>query len=340
MTSPSSGTVKQIEAGVINVGYVETGPPKGPPVLLLHGWPYDVHSYAEVAPRLGSAGYRVIVPYLRGFGPTLFRSIDTIRNGQQSALGLDAIALMDALDVRHAIMGGFDWGARAANVMAALWPDRCKAMVSVSGYLIGNRAAAGIPLVPEAEYQWWYQYYFATERGRAGYDKYRREFARIIWRLASPRWHFDDATFEVSAAAFDNPDHVAIVILSFAKIVLSRRMLPSRALSSDPSRTRRCPAPGRRTPSPLLPPRSVVAGDELSIRRRGDQSTRRSRDGLLPAVRFDMRSSSSRWHAPPAGRTSIAAMIGAADRGAFPSFNSRDRVLANDSFDRRAAREH
>jgi len=280
MTSPTFGTVKQIEAGVLNVGYVETGPPKGPPVLLLHGWPYDVHSYAEVAPRLGSAGYRVIVPYLRGFGPTLFRSIDTIRNGQQSALGLDAIALMDALDVRHAIMGGFDWGARAANVMAALWPDRCKAMVSVSGYLIGNRAAAGIPLVPEAEYQWWYQYYFATERGRAGYDKYRREFARLIWRLASPRWHFDDATFEVSAAAFDNPDHVAIVILSFAKIVLSRRMLPSRALSSYPSRDASLPCP--RSADSIT---ATSAAQRSRKRRtldspaRRSERTRRSRDG-------------------------------------------------------------
>src|SRR2546428_8164323 len=238
MTSPTFGTVKQIEAGVLNVGYVETGPPKGPPVLLLDGWRYDVPSYAEVAPSLGSAGYRVIVPYLRGFGRRLFRSIDPIRNGQQSALGLDAIALMDALDVRHAIIGGFDWGARAANVMAALWPDRCKAMVSVSGYLIGNRAAAGIPLVPEAEYQWWYQYYFATERGRAGYDKYRREFARLIRRLASPRWHFDDATFEVSAAAFDNPDHVAIVILSFAKIVLQDWTTGQRRASHGPQ----CPS--------------------------------------------------------------------------------------------------
>ena len=215
LTSTTFGTLKQIEAGVLNVGYVETGPANGPVVLLLHGWPYDVHTYAEVAPRLGSAGYRVIVPYLRGYGSTLFRSTDTIRNGQQSALGLDAITLMDALTVRQAIIGGVDWGARTANIMAALWPERCKATVSVSGYLIGSRAAAGTPLVPEAEYQWWYQYYFATERGRAGYEKYRREFARLIWRLASPRWHFDDATFEASAAAFDNPDHVAIVIHNY-----------------------------------------------------------------------------------------------------------------------------
>jgi pimeloyl-ACP methyl ester carboxylesterase len=215
ITSPTFGSLKQIEAGVLNVGYVETGPAKGPVVLLLHGWPYDVHTYAEVAPRLGSAGYRVIVPYLRGYGSTRFRSVDAIPNGQQSALGLDAITLMDALEVRQAIIGGVDWGARTANIVAALWPERCKAMVSVSGYLIGNRAAAGTPLVPEAEYQWWYQYYFATERGRAGYDKYRREFARLIWRLASPWWHFDDATFDASAAALDNPDHVAIVIHNY-----------------------------------------------------------------------------------------------------------------------------
>jgi pimeloyl-ACP methyl ester carboxylesterase len=214
-TGPTFGTLKQVQAGVLNVGYVETGPPQGPVVLLLHGWPYDVHTYAEVAPRLGSAGYRVIVPYLRGYGPTRFRSGDTVRNGQQSALGQDAVALLDSLQVRQAVIGGCDWGARTANILAALWPDRCKGLVSVSGYLIGNPAAGGTPLSPEAEYQWWYQYYFATERGRAGYDKYRREFARLIWRLASPRWRFDDATFDTSAAAFDNPDHVAIVIHNY-----------------------------------------------------------------------------------------------------------------------------
>jgi pimeloyl-ACP methyl ester carboxylesterase len=209
------GTLKQVEAGALNVGYVETGPASGPAVLLLHGWPYDVHTYAGVAPRLERAGYRVIVPYLRGYGTTRFRSADSVRNGQQSALAQDAIALMDALKIREAIVGGCDWGARTANIVAALWPERCKGMVSVSGYLIGNRAAAGTPLVPEAEYQWWYQYYFATERGRAGYEKYRREFARLIWRLASPQWKFDDATFDASAAAFDNPDHVAIVIHNY-----------------------------------------------------------------------------------------------------------------------------
>jgi pimeloyl-ACP methyl ester carboxylesterase len=214
-TRPAFGTLKQIEAGVLDVGYVETGPATGPVVLLLHGWPYDVHTYAEVAPRLAAAGYRVLVPFLRGYGSTRFRSSDALRNGQQAALGLDAVSLLDALGVRQAIVGGCDWGARTANVLAALWPERCRALVSVSGYLIGNRAAAETPLAPEAELQWWYQYYFATERGRAGYEKYRREFARLIWRLASPQWHFDDATFEASAAAFDNPDHVAIVIHNY-----------------------------------------------------------------------------------------------------------------------------
>jgi pimeloyl-ACP methyl ester carboxylesterase len=209
------GTLKQIDAGVLNVGYIETGPADGKVVLLLHGWPYDVHTYAGVAPRLEKAGYRVIVPHLRGYGPTRFLSADTVRNGQQSALAQDSVALLDALGIRQAIVGGCDWGARTANIMAALWPERIRGMVSVSGYLIGNRATAGTPLVPEAEYQWWYQYYFATERGRAGYEKYRREFARLIWRLASPRWQFDDATFDASAAAFDNPDHVAIVIHNY-----------------------------------------------------------------------------------------------------------------------------
>jgi pimeloyl-ACP methyl ester carboxylesterase len=209
------GTLKRIDAGVLNVGYIETGPADGKVVLLLHGWPYDVHTYAGVAPRLQKAGYRVIVPHLRGYGPTRFLSADRVRNGQQSALAQDAVALLDALGIRQAIVGGCDWGARTANIMATLWPERIRGMVSVSGYLIGNRATAGTPLVPEAEYQWWYQYYFATERGREGYEKYRREFARLIWRLASPRWKFDDATFDASAAAFDNPDHVAIVIHNY-----------------------------------------------------------------------------------------------------------------------------
>ena len=214
-TSTSFGPVKQVDAGPLNVGYAEAGPPDGPAVLLLHGWPYDIHSFAEVTPLLASAGYRVIVPFVRGYGTTRFLSDDTLRNGQQAAVAMDVIALMDALGIEKAILAGFDWGARSADVVAALWPDRCAALVSVSGYLIGSQAANEAPLPPRAEYAWWYQYYFATERGRAGYDTYRRDFARLIWRLASPKWAFDDATFARSAAAFDNPDHVAIVIHNY-----------------------------------------------------------------------------------------------------------------------------
>jgi len=214
-TSTSFGPVKQVDAGPLNVGYAEAGPPDGPAVLLLHGWPYDIHSFAEVTPLLASAGYRVIVPFVRGYGTTRFLSDDTLRNGQQAAVAMDVIALMDALGIERAILAGFDWGARSADVVAALWPDRCAALVSVSGYLIGSQAANEAPLPPRAEYAWWYQYYFATERGRAGYDTYRRDFARLIWRLASPKWAFDDATFARSAAAFDNPDHVAIVIHNY-----------------------------------------------------------------------------------------------------------------------------
>ena len=209
------GPVQQIAAGVLDVGYVNIGPPGGQAVLLLHGWPYDIHSYADVAPPLAAAGYRVLVPYLRGHGATRFLSGDAPRNGQQSVLAVDAIALMDALGVGKAIVGGFDWGARTANVMAALWPERCRAMVSVSGYLIGSQAAGEAPLPPPAEQAWWYQYYFATERGRAGYQAYRRDFARLIWHTASPAWRFDDATFERSAAAFDHPDHVDVVIHNY-----------------------------------------------------------------------------------------------------------------------------
>ena len=210
-----AATISQVDAGVLNVGYVEDGPGDGPAVLLLHGWPYDIHAYADVAPLLAAEGYRVVVPYLRGYGTTRFQSDETPRNGQQSALAVDAIALMDALDIDRAIVAGFDWGARTADVVAALWPQRCTALVSVSGYLIGSQEAGRVPLPPEAEHQWWYQYYFATERGRAGYEKYRREFAEVIWRTASPRWSFDDATFERSAASFDNPDHVAIVVHNY-----------------------------------------------------------------------------------------------------------------------------
>jgi pimeloyl-ACP methyl ester carboxylesterase len=209
------GPVRQIAAGVLDVGYVDTGPPGGRAVLLLHGWPYDIHSYAAVAPALAAAGFRVIVPYLRGYGPTRFLSGATSRNGQQSALGADAVALMDALGIGDAIIGGFDWGARTANVVAALWPGRCRAMVSVSGYLIGNQQAGRAPLPPAAELSWWYQFYFATERGRAGYDRYRREFARLIWHTASPQWKFSDADFDRSAASFDNADHVGIVIHNY-----------------------------------------------------------------------------------------------------------------------------
>jgi pimeloyl-ACP methyl ester carboxylesterase len=211
----SFATLKHVKAGVLDVEYAETGSASGTPVLLLHGWPYDIHTYVEVAPTLAAAGFRVIVPYLRGYGGTRFLSSDTPRNGQQAALAVDAIALLDALKIDRAIVGGCDWGARTANIIAALWPQRCKALVSVSGYLIGSQALNRAPLPPKAELQWWYQYYFATERGAAGYAKYRREFARLIWTLASPEWSFDDATFERSAAAFDNPDHVGITIHNY-----------------------------------------------------------------------------------------------------------------------------
>src|SRR6266404_4166104 len=211
----SFGPIKQIDAGLLNVGYAELGPTDGPAVILLHGWPYDIHSYVDVAPLLASAGYRVIVPYLRGYGTTRFLSSDTFRNGQQSVVALDAIALMDALKIPKAIIAGFDWGARTADIIAALWPERCKALISVSGYLIGSQESNKMPLPPKAELAWWYQYYFATERGRAGYDKYRRDFAKLIWQIASPQWSFDDATFDRSAASFDNPDHVSIVIHNY-----------------------------------------------------------------------------------------------------------------------------
>jgi pimeloyl-ACP methyl ester carboxylesterase len=213
--STSFGALKQIDAGVLNVGYAETGPSDGKVVMLLHGWPYDIHSFVDVAPRLAQARCRVIVPYLRGYGTTTFLSSTTPRNGQQAALAVDIIALMDALRIEQAIIGGFDWGARTADIIAAIFPERCKALVSVSGYLIGSQQAGQVPLPPPAEYQWWYQYYFATERGRAGYERYRRDFARLIWQLASPHWQFDEATFARSAAAFDNPDHVSIVLHNY-----------------------------------------------------------------------------------------------------------------------------
>ncbi len=207
--------LKQIDAGVLSVGYAEVGPPGGQPVLLLHGWPYDIHSFVEVAPLLAARGYRAIVPYLRGYGTTRFLAADTLRNGEPGAIAEDTIALMNALEIPQAILAGFDWGARTANIIAAVWPDRCKAQVSVSGYLIGSQAAGRSPLPPGAELQWWYQFYFATERGRAGYAMYTHDYNELIWRLASPKWKFDDATFDRTAKSFDNPDHVDIVIHNY-----------------------------------------------------------------------------------------------------------------------------
>jgi pimeloyl-ACP methyl ester carboxylesterase len=214
-TNPLLATLKQINAGVLNVGYAESGPIDGPAVILLHGWPYDVHSFADVAPLLVGKGYRVIIPFLRGYGTTSFLSGETPRNGQQSVIAVDIISLMDALRISKAILAGFDWGARTANIIAALWPERCKAMVSVSGYLIGNQNAGKTPLPPASEFQWWYQYYFATERGRLGYEKYCYDFNKLIWQIASPKWTFDDDTFNRTAASFKNPDHVSIVIHNY-----------------------------------------------------------------------------------------------------------------------------
>jgi pimeloyl-ACP methyl ester carboxylesterase len=215
VTNTAFAALKQIDAGVLSVGYAEAGPPDGPAVILLHGWPYDIHSYVDVAPLLASAGYRVIVPYVRGCGTTRFLSGATFRNGQPAAVATDTIALMDALKIDKAILGGYDWGGRTADIIAALWPERCRALVAVSGYLIGGQDANKMPLPPKAELQWWYQYYFATERGALGYDKYRREFGKLIWQTASPKWEFDDQAFDRTAAAFDNPDYVAIVIHNY-----------------------------------------------------------------------------------------------------------------------------
>ena len=214
-TNASFASLKQIHAGVLNVGYAEAGPADGPAVILLHGWPYDIHSYVDVAPLLASAGYRVIVPYVRGCGTTRFLSSATVRNGEPAAIAVDTIALVDALNIHKAIFAGYDWGGRTADIIAALWPERCKALVSVSGYLISSPAFNKIPLPPKAEYQWWYQYYFATERGVLGYDKYRHDFGKLIWHIASPKWNFDDATFDRTAASFNNPDYVAIVIHNY-----------------------------------------------------------------------------------------------------------------------------
>ena len=306
MSAPAAGPfgpVQRIAAGVLDVGYVDIGPPGGRAVLLLHGWPYDIYSYADAAPALAATGYRVIVPYLRGYGTTRFRSDDAVRNGQQSVLAVDAIALLDALGVDEAIVAGFDWGARTANVMAALWPERCRAMVSVSGYLIGSQAAGQAPLAPDAEREWWYQYYFATERGRAGYQAYRRDFARLIWRSASPAWRFDDATFERSAAAFDNPDHVAVVIHNYRWRIglaagepefdgLEQRLAAFPAITCRRSRSK-ATRTARRTPSlrptPRGSPASTRTGPSPAAsattcrkRRRSTSSTRSKRPTASP----------------------------------------------------------
>ncbi len=213
--APSFPPLRRIKADPLEIEYAELGPADGAAIILLHGWPYDIYSFAEVAPLLAAEGYRVIVPFVRGFGGTHFLSADSLRNGQPAAVALDTIALMDRLNIPKAVLAGFDWGARTADIVAALWPERCTGLVSVSGYLIGSQASGRAPLPPGAEFQWWYQFYFATERGRAGYDRYRRDFAKLIWKLASPKWAFDDATFDRSAAAFDNPDHVAVVIHNY-----------------------------------------------------------------------------------------------------------------------------
>ncbi|SAK46257.1 alpha/beta hydrolase [Caballeronia calidae] len=216
-SSSSAGfaDIRQIDAGALNIGYAEAGPADGPVVILLHGWPYDIYSFADVTPMLTAQGYRVIVPYLRGYGTTRFLSADTPRNGQQAVVAVDIVALMDALKIRQATFGAFDWGARTANIIAALWPERVKSMVSVSGYLIGSQQANRAPLPPKAEFAWWYQFYFATERGQAGYEANRHDFNKLIWQLASPKWNFDDATYERSAKSFENPDHVAVVIHNY-----------------------------------------------------------------------------------------------------------------------------
>ena len=288
----SFGPLKQIDAGVLNVGYAEVGPVNGRPVVLLHGWPYDIHSYVDVAPMLASKGYRVIVPYLRGYGTTRFLSPGTLRNGQQSALALDTIALMDALKIEKATIAGFDWGARTVNILAALWPERCKAMVSVSGYLIGSQAANRAPLPPKAELDWWYQFYFATERGRAGYEKYRRDFNKLIWQLASPKWNFDDATFDRSASSFDNPDHVEIVIHNYRwRLGLAEgerqyddfeRRLAQGPLISVPSITLEGDANGAPHPDPKCMRRSFQASIRIGSSRAVSGTTcRRKRRARL-----------------------------------------------------------
>ncbi len=214
-THTSFASIKQIDAGVLNNGYAEVGPEDGKVVILLHGWPYDIHSFVDVAPLLAAQGYRVIVPYVRGCGTTTFLSSATVRNGEPCAAAVDLIDLMDALNIKKAVIGGYDWGGRTADIIAALWPQRCKALVSVSGYLLSNPVANGLPLPPAAEYQWWYQFYFSTARGELGYDLYRHDFGKLIWQIASPKWAFDDATFDRTAASFNNPDYVKIVIHNY-----------------------------------------------------------------------------------------------------------------------------
>jgi pimeloyl-ACP methyl ester carboxylesterase len=264
-TSADFAPLKQVDAGLLNVAYAEAGPGDGPAVILLHGWPYDIYSFADVAPLLAAKGYRVIVPHLRGYGATRFLAADTFRNGQPSAVATDIVALMDALKIERAVLAGFDWGARTADIIAALWPQRCKALVSVSGYLIGSQASGEQPLPPEAEFQWWYQFYFATDRGKAGYAKYRHDFAKLIWRLASPKWTFDDATFDRSAAAFDNPDHVDIVIHNYRW----RQGLAKGEAKYDALEARLAPGPAINVPTitlegdangaPHLPPSAYAA---------------------------------------------------------------------------------
>ena len=278
---PGFGPLKQIRAGVLDIGYAEAGPSSGPPVVLLHGWPYDIHTYVDVAPLLASAGYRVIVPCLRGYGATRFLSDDALRNGQQSALAADTIALMDALGIQRAVIAGCDWGARTACIVGALWPERCKALVSVSGYLIGSQAANKTPLPPKAELAWWYQFYFATERGQPGYESNRKEFAKLIWRTASPTWGFDDATFDRSAAAFDNPDHVAIVIHNYRWRLglaegepkydeLEKRLAASPAIAVPPSPSKAMPT-ARRTRTP-----AAYAGSSRASTSTGHRGRHRS----------------------------------------------------------------
>jgi pimeloyl-ACP methyl ester carboxylesterase len=215
LSQSAFGTLKHVKAGLLDVAYAEVGPADGQVVILLHGWPYDIDSYANVAPLLAAKGYRVLIPYARGYGDTRFLSETTVRNGEPAALAQDVIDFMDAMKIKQAVLGGYDWGARSADIVSALWPERVKALVSVSGYLIGNQAAGKNPLPPKAEWQWWYQFYFATERGAAGYQKNTHDFAKLIWQTASPKWAFDDATFDRSAKGLENPDHVAITVFNY-----------------------------------------------------------------------------------------------------------------------------